>query len=140
MSAPSGLGRQLGEKSITVDGVKVRSKSEKKIADFLVSHGVKYEYEKMLRTWALGSKISFPDFYLPEYKVYIEYWGLANEENYNLKMRRKLAKYHQIGLKWINLYEQDLNDLELSLSRKFKERTGLDFPLLRKAPQNRLGS
>ena len=132
MSDLPGTDRNFGEKCITIDGVKVRSKAEKKIADFLVNHGVKYHYEKMLRTWALGSKISFPDFYLPQYKIYIEYWGLIDYERYSLTMKRKMAKYYEISLNWINLYPYDLENIELNLPRKFKEKTGIDFPPLLK--------
>jgi hypothetical protein len=117
-----------GEKCITLDGVKVKSKSEKMIADCLVTHGIKYEYEKMIRTWVRGSKISFPDFYLPDYDVYIEYWGMPNDEHYNRWMKWKMAKYYEYGYTFISIYPDNLANFDLILRKKFKDRTGKDLP------------
>lgn len=101
-----------GEKCIMLDGVKVKSKAEKMIADYFVTHGIRYEYEKMVRTWALGSKIGFPDFYLPDYNVYIEYWGMPNEEHYNRWMKWKMAKYIEYGYVFISIYPDNLANLD----------------------------
>jgi hypothetical protein len=43
--------------------------------------GTPYYYEAMATTndWFLfKSKISRPDFYLPQYNLYVEYWGLVD--------------------------------------------------------------
>lgn len=54
----------------TLDGIKVRSKSEQFIADWLYRHSIKYEYEPLLNV----KDFSFhPDFYIPEANLYIEH-------------------------------------------------------------------
>jgi DNA helicase-4 len=54
----------------TLDGIKVRSKSEQFIADWLYRHSIKYEYEPLLNV----KDFSFhPDFFIPEANLYIEH-------------------------------------------------------------------
>lgn len=62
----------------TLAGETVASRAEKVIADFLFRHDVKYQYE-VVAEWADGSAdkdVYRPDFYLPEYDIHIEHWGL----------------------------------------------------------------
>lgn len=59
-----------GKYFTTLDGTKVRSKSEQFIADWLYRHSIKYEYEPLLNV----KDFSFhPDFYIPEANLYIEH-------------------------------------------------------------------
>jgi superfamily I DNA/RNA helicase len=59
-----------GKYFTTLDGTKVRSKSEQFIADWLYRHSIKYEYEPLLNV----KSFSFhPDFYIPEANLYIEH-------------------------------------------------------------------
>ena len=58
----------------TVDGTLVQSSGEKMIADWLAQVGIDYRYDGRLRILE-GFQIR-PDFYLPQFDVYIEYWGL----------------------------------------------------------------
>lgn len=56
----------------------VESLAEKTIADWLFAHGIEYRHED-LATWAdtAGDKGGYnPDFYLPDYDLYIEHWGI----------------------------------------------------------------
>jgi DNA helicase-4 len=54
----------------TLDGTKVRSKSEQFIADWFYRHSIKYEYEPLLNV----KDFSFhPDFHIPEANLYIEH-------------------------------------------------------------------
>jgi len=62
----------------TLAGEEVASQAEKTIADFLFTHGVEYQYESIAE-WADTAEDKggyYPDFYLPEYNVYIEHWGI----------------------------------------------------------------
>ena len=56
-------------------GEKVRSLSEKYIADYLFTKRIDYQYEKIL---VLDHFTIKPDFYLPAYNVHIEFWGLLD--------------------------------------------------------------
>ena len=104
--------KQYGKKSVTKLGVEVRSCAEQQIADYFDSIGVRYEYEKELEAkfWIFREKVSAPDFYLPDYDVYVEYWGMLNVDNsydrkkYERTMKYKMARYRQLGVKFISLY------------------------------------
>jgi len=71
---------EYGTPSVTLTGQSVRSRSEKVIADYLTRNSIAYSYEAtaMTNDWFIfKSKISRPDFFLPQYKLVIEYWGLG---------------------------------------------------------------
>ncbi|HLC95964.1 MAG TPA: UvrD-helicase domain-containing protein [Candidatus Nanoarchaeia archaeon] len=70
-------------KYITLRGEEVKSKSERDIANFLFQHDIKYMYEP-LADWVDkdDSKKSYhPDFYLPEYRIYIEHWYVSSPDD-----------------------------------------------------------
>ena len=58
-----------------------------------------------------------PDFYLPEFDVYIEYWGM-DTINYKIGMLKKQKLYQQEGKKLISLYYYDKDNLEKILKQK----------------------
>src|SRR2546428_9247037 len=69
---------EYGTPSVTLTGQHVRSKGERVIADYCTRHGIPYYYEAMATThdWFIfKSKISRPDFYLPQYNLFVEYWA-----------------------------------------------------------------
>jgi len=102
---------------VTLDGGIVKSGGERLIADYFHKHGIKYEYEKPAKD-SSNRKISRPDFYLPEYDVYVEYWGMVNTKEYQKReqyiksMNWKLARYQENELKLISVYPEDLGDLD----------------------------
>lgn len=59
-----------GKYFTTLDGTKVRSKSEQYIADWFYRHSIKYEYEPLLNVKDFAFH---PDFYIPEANLYIEH-------------------------------------------------------------------
>ena len=66
----------------TFNDILVKSISERDIGNFLFLHNIKFEYEPLVE-WVDESeedKEYHPDFYLPDYDVYIEHWGL-NKSN-----------------------------------------------------------
>jgi hypothetical protein len=77
---------EYGTRSTTVTGQRVRSRAERKIADYFTQQDIIYEYEKTAKTNALifKDKISKPDFYLPQYDLYVEYWGLLYTDDQKL--------------------------------------------------------
>ena len=71
--------QEYGTPSVTLTGQHVRSNGERVTADYFTHHGIPYYYEAMATTndWFIfKSKISRPDFYLPQYNLFVEYWGL----------------------------------------------------------------
>jgi len=59
-----------GKYFTTLDGTKVRSKSEQFIADWLYRHSIKYQYEPLLNVKDFSFR---PDFYIPDANLYIEH-------------------------------------------------------------------
>lgn len=59
-----------GKYFTTLDGTKVRSKSEQYIADWFYRHSIKYEYEPLLNVVDFNFR---PDFYVADANLYIEH-------------------------------------------------------------------
>jgi DNA helicase-4 len=107
----------------SIDSTPVKSKAEKTIMDFLLSYrintkpiSVDYEHE------FLGFK---PDFYLPQYDLYIEHWGINEKgevapffdqstKDYkdNMEKKKRLLAAHNKTLVETYSYEYDKNDPE----------------------------
>lgn len=66
---------------ITLNKEKVKSFGEMTIANFLFQNGIKYEYEVTYCVDTSNTEYGMykPDFYLPDYKIYIEYFGINKE-------------------------------------------------------------
>jgi DNA helicase-4 len=128
--------KQYGTRSTTKLGVEVRSRAEQTIGDYFDSIGLRYEYERELETgfWIFTKKVSSPDFFLPDYDVYVEYWGMLNvDDNYDRKkyersMKYKMARYHELGIKFISIYPDNMKNLDWVFRKKFKQVTGEDLP------------
>ncbi len=128
--------KQYGVKSVTLRGETVKSIGEKRIADYFEKNNIRYVYEKEARTNALffSHKISNPDFYLPDYDVYIEYWGLVNANDnhtrtrYVRNMKRKMAIYHENNIKFTSIYPRNLHNLDWIFRKKFEKVTGFELP------------
>ena len=98
-----------GRYSITERGEIVRSKAEKTIADYFFHNGIEYNYEKKINGM-------LTDFFLPRYKVAVEYYGMINVlgevgDKYREKTAKKNYKYQKNGVNLIQLYPKDLNKL-----------------------------
>ena len=99
----------------TVDGTLVQSDGERRIAEWLAANHIAYRYDTRLRIIE-GFQIR-PDFYLPEYDVYIEYWGL-DTPRYKAGMYLKQDLYMHAGKRLISLYPDDKARLDVILAAK----------------------
>jgi len=128
--------REYGVKSVTIKGEEVKSIAERKISDYFVKNNINYVYEREAKGKFLffNYQISSPDFYLPDYDVYVEYWGLVDADDswtraqYVKNMKRKMAIYYQNNIKFISIYPDDLKNLDWIFRRKFKKVTGFELP------------
>ena len=103
--------REYGCPSATLKGELVRSYSEKVIADWLFTRGIRYVYEHPVFD-SRGRRVGVPDFYLPDFRVYLEYWGLVGaDKGYEKHMARKMERYLRNGVRVVSLYPGDLHDL-----------------------------
>jgi len=114
----------------------MKSIGERRIADYFVKNNINYiyEYDAKGRFLFFDYKISSPDFYLPDYDVYVEYWGLVNADDsrtraqYVRTMKRKMAIYYRNKIKFISIYPDNLKDLDWIFRRKFRKVTGFELP------------
>lgn len=129
--------KQYGVASVTLQGETVKSIGERRIADFFKRNNINYVYEKEAKGKFLlffEYKISSPDFYLPDYDVYVEYWGLVNaddrwtRENYVRNMKRKMAIYYRNHIKFVSIYPRNLENLDWIFRKKFRNVTGFELP------------
>jgi hypothetical protein len=109
---------ELNKNIRTKDGTFVQSDGERKISEWLYSHGIKYRYDQRYRI--IENYSVRPDFYLPEFDVYVEYWGMDTID-YKIGMLKKLKLYQQQGKKLISLYPEDKNNLDIVLKRKLEK-------------------
>lgn len=127
MNALSGSKGQYGIPCVTLDGITVKSLKEKTIADYLFRHGVSYKYEKVVIDPASNKPVAKPDFYLPDFDIYIEYWGRLDDEKYSFDMRRKKQIYKKLNCKLISIYEKNIAYLDWIVTKEVKAQTGRDL-------------
>jgi len=136
----------------TLKGEWVRSWAELRIANWLALHGVEYAYERPYEhdTATRFRRQYKPDFYLPEYGIYIEHWGTDRQGGTAPGVDRR--KYHE-GMKWKRdlheqngtplletySYEHREGSLEQSLERQLR-RAGVRIRPLPEAEQRALVS
>jgi DNA-directed RNA polymerase subunit RPC12/RpoP len=106
---------ELNKTIETRSGTLVQSDGERIISDYLHANGISFRYDERIRLIE-GFAIR-PDFYLPEYDVYIEYWGMDTLD-YKIGMMKKQKLYRQEGKKLISLYFKDKGRLTEILEDK----------------------
>ena len=99
------------------DGTVVQSYGEKSIVQWLSEHNLTYRYDAKNRI--IGEFQIRPDFYLPEFDVYIEYWGMDTPQ-YKMSMYKKQSLYQQEGKRLISVYPKDLPTLDGLLISKLQ--------------------
>jgi hypothetical protein len=108
---------QTGPTFSTKSGFRVRSKIEKIIADFLFGRGIRFVYEPIVN---LGGFYVMPDFYLMDYEVFVEHFGLENQA-YKASAESKLARFRRFKIRVICTYPADEPDIEAVLTAKLLE-------------------
>ncbi len=83
----------------TFMGEQVKSYGELIVANFLFRMGLNYEYEANyeIDTRSIDFRQYRPDFYLPDYGIYIEYWGTDREGNVAPYINRQR---YQESMRW----------------------------------------
>jgi DNA-directed RNA polymerase subunit RPC12/RpoP len=107
---------ELNKTIEAADGTLVQSAGERRIAEWLASQGIAYRYDNRFRI-IKGYSIR-PDFYLPEYDLYIEYWGMEGNLDYEIGMLEKKKLYQQAGKRLLSVYRRDLPDLPNLLAER----------------------
>ena len=141
-------GAEKAEVHTTLNNEKVKSLEETKIANFLFLNGINYEYEKTYphETGDPLRKAYKPDFYLTDYDIYLEHFGISEsftapwlskveEEKYldGIRWKRDFHKMH--GTKLIETYSyynskgillKKLRELLVENKVEFKPRDFVD--------------
>ena len=107
------------------DGHMVRSRAELIIDNLLYDYGIIHAYEREL---TVAEKIVLSDFYIPtrdgSKSVYIEFWGISDNEGYleRKKIKKEIYKAHKLNL--INVEDKHLDNIDSYLRKAF-----LDFDI-----------
>ncbi len=109
---------ELQKKIRSEDGTWVQSEGERLICEALDAMGAEYRYDERFRI--LDGYAVRPDFYLPEYDVYIEYWGMDTAD-YKIGMLKKQQLYQQQGKRLISVYPDD----KPKIGELLKEKLGI---------------
>lgn len=114
VSTSSNFREKFEAKHRTKDGHFVRSRAEVIIDNTLYDYGLVHAYEKKVPI----EEELYTDFYLPNGKVYIEYWGMMNDPKYVERKNAKLEIYKKYDLKLIQLDDNDISNLDDHLPKK----------------------
>jgi hypothetical protein len=93
----------------TRQGFKVRSRGEQEIANFLFKNKIQSQYETKPLIFREEGQICVPDFWLPKFKMYIEYYGGYPAAWKKKVLKNILYKTHKIPV--ISITPGELRDL-----------------------------
>ena len=114
----------------TLNGEKVRSKSEQFIADWLYRHDIRYQYEPIVNFADFDFK---PDFYIPEGNLYLEHISnksspMQNKEEQFKKASKRLVRTFETMTKDSNQFSKHLERIiQGKFSNNYKTFTALNY-------------
>jgi hypothetical protein len=82
-----------------------KSAGEKKIAGILDKYGISFKYESPVIVIDNDKKqrIWYPDFYLPQFGIYLEFYGFKGNHDYDNSRRIKEQVFKNLGYEVINI-------------------------------------
>lgn len=105
------------------DGHYVRSKNEMLVDNWLYQHGICHAYEKAV--FAETGEEYYSDFYIPSINLYLEIWGLTDEQ-YAARANRKKKAYAALDYPLLEITGDDVTHLDDILEKevlaKFKKQ------------------
>ena len=113
-----------------IDGHLCLSPQEVSIDDYLYQNDIVHAYNKPVKEIPETERAVVADWFIPISTkgkgkgVYIEYWGIDNEESYEENKQEKLPLYKKYDVPLIEINKNDIKDtqsLETFLYRKLKE-------------------
>ena len=116
----------------SLNGEQLKSHQEIQIANWLTLSGIKWKYEKDY-PYNKSKKQHKPDFYLPDYDLWIEHFGIdkygntspmVNKEDYNKKIKWKRSTHAENNTRLIETYSYEANSpggLTGALEKKLTE-------------------
>ncbi|OIR25461.1 UvrD-helicase domain-containing protein [Bathymodiolus thermophilus thioautotrophic gill symbiont] len=124
-------GEKQGECLTTLKEETVKSYQELVIANFLTLNGIKYLYEEpyKYKTKTVERRQYKPDFYLPDFDVYIEHFGIdrdgntapyINKQEYLEGMEWKIQKHKECETNLVQTFSYEFTEDLLLISLKEK--------------------
>jgi DNA helicase-4 len=111
-----------GKYYTTLNGTRVKSKSEQYISDWLYRHSIPFEYEPLLNVKDFNFK---PDFYIPDANMYLEH---VSDLSYPMEGKEKqFAKGKILYVKTFESQTQDTAIFNHTLDEIVKSRMPMDF-------------
>ena len=107
----------------TESGVKVRSQYEKRCADYLFRNRIEFQYEPLI---LLGGRQFRPDFFLPEYNLFLEICGYDHMPFYRDHTAHKQQIYGKRELRSVFLHYEGKSSLETKI-RTDLVKFGVEF-------------
>jgi len=115
------------ENLITLKEETVKSHQELVLANFLTLNGIRYLYEEpyKYKTYTVEKRQYHPDFYLPDYDIYIEHFGIDRNKKTAPYVNNK--EYLE-GIEWkVNLHKEKETILIQTFSYEFSENKLLEL-------------
>lgn len=78
------------------------------IDGLLYEYRIVHAYERLVPI----EEAMYCDFFLPEYNLYVEFWGMESNPKYKARKERKLELYRQNELRLIEVKDEHINNLE----------------------------
>lgn len=103
------------------DGHYVRSYSEMLIDNWLYNRGIVHAYERSVFMVSEPDAVVLSDFYLPKGDVYIEFWGLNDDQRYLERKNKKIKLYTENNKNLLSLEELDIKRLNDIMPRRLSE-------------------
>lgn len=111
---PGTYNNNLSYQYVCDDGDVVKSRGEAMVDNWLHNHGIEHAYERII---TLGGKSIKYDWYLPEYDVYVEYWGFYGKK-YKKRREEKEKLYQKYEKKLISINNSDIADINQHVKKK----------------------
>jgi hypothetical protein len=81
-----------------------KSKGEEQLARLFDREGLSYNYEHALAVVDHGkTKIWYPDFWLKDFGIVVEYFGVNGKKNYDEQAKHKMEVYRKNGIEGLFL-------------------------------------
>lgn len=97
----------------------IPSEGEEFIADFMKYYGIKFKSQKELFNLKNDTKsYRIPDFYLTDYKIYLEYNGRYRDKHKHYTEKSEVYKQNQIPC--IHIYPDNLGVLDFILDKRLQ--------------------
>lgn len=99
-------------------GIKVRSKLEKCCADWFKLNNIEFLYEPLM---LINGRQFRPDFYLPEYNLFLEICGYNHMPHYRDRIQQKKQIYGKYNLRTIFININKHKSIEIILKHELEK-------------------